>query len=190
MITMWRSEGCYSSLILLGSRWKKSCEQDIPPYSGPNYYSRNQLHLHPKLGRNQLSLTLMHSPLVVSEAMVVGFNDRGTLAAIKHRAVIRGGEISHNNTPHHPIIFINNHGHLNLTGSDRINLLINLLSDNTSNSNTINSDVNKFTTHHRNVDVGARMITGQTPAVGSRKSLHLPLTRPWGLSLNVGDVVT
>ena len=123
-----------------------------------------------------MSLTHMHSPLVDLEAMVVDTNDRGALAATKHRAVVRGGEISHNNTPHHPIIFIN-HGHLNLTGSDRNNILINLLSDNTSNSNTINSDVNKFTTHHRNVDVGARMITGQTPAVGSRKSLHLPLTR-------------
>ena len=162
MITMWRSEGCYSSLILLGSRWKKSCEQDMPPYSGPNYYSRNQLHLHPKLGHNQLSLTLMHSPLVVLEAMVVDSNDRGARAAIKHRAVIRGGGISLNNI-----------------------LIPNLLSDRTTSNNTINCNVNEFTTHHRNVDLGGHMTTGRTPAVGIRRNLHPPLTHPWGLFLDV-----
>ena len=124
-----------------------------------------------------MPLTHMHSPLVDLEAMVVGTKDRDALAAIKHRAVIRGGEIHHNNTPYHPIIIINNHGHLNLTG--------NLLSANTFNSNTINSDVNKFTTHHRNVDVGAHMTTGRTPAVGIRRNLHPPLTHPWGLFLDV-----
>ena len=53
-----------------------------------------------------MSLTHMHSPLVGLEAMVVDTNDRDDLAAIKHRAVIRGGEIHHNNTPNLSLIHI------------------------------------------------------------------------------------
>ena len=127
-----------------------------------NYYSLSPLHLHPKLGGNRLSLTLMHSPLVVLEAMVVDSNDRGARAAIKHRAVIRGGGISLNNI-----------------------LIPNLLSDRTTSNNTISCNVNEFTTHHRNVDLGGHMTTGRTPAVGIRRNLHPPLTHPWGLFLDV-----
>ena len=120
----------------------------------------------------------MHSLLVVGiEVVEAEIYGQANSAALSHRVAARGGEISHNNPTHPPIIIFNSnstHDHL---------------SDSTTNSNTINSDVNEFTTHHRNVDVGARMITGQTPAVGIWKTLHLPLTRPWGLSLDVGDVV-
>ena len=109
---------------------------------------------------------------------MVDTNDRDDLAAIKHRAVIRGGEIHHNNTPNHPIIFINNHGHLNLTG--------NLPSANTFNSNTINSDVNKFITRRPNVALGGRTTAGQTLVTGTRRTPLLPPMRPWKVFLDVG----
>ena len=85
----------------------------------------------------------MHSLLVVgTEVVEVEINGRVDSAALNHRAVVRGGEISTNNPPHPPIIFNNNHGHLNPTGSEGSpininNLLIpNLLSDITTNNNT------------------------------------------------------
>ena len=97
----------------------------------------------------------MHSLLVLGiEVVEAEINGRADSAALNHRAVIRGGEISHNNPTPPPIIFNNNHGHLNPTGSDdgsptNINNLLNLLSATTTNNNTITSDVNEFIAHHR-----------------------------------------
>ena len=60
--------------------------------SEKNYFSRSPLHVRPPLGRDRLSLTPMHSPLVALEAVVtVGPHGQGDLVGLNRKAVVRGG---------------------------------------------------------------------------------------------------
>ena len=144
----------------------------------------------------------MHSLLAVaSEAMEVKINGRSDSAVVNHRAVVRGGAIS-NNTPTHLFSsYPSNHGHLTTAGSNgrpnklngmstkiRRDHLLNLVSVNTFKNNTISNDANKSTTQRPNVDLGSHRTVGLMLGDGTRRTLYLPLTRPWGQSLDVRGV--
>ena len=104
-----------------------------------NYYSLSPLHLRPPLGRDRLSLTLVHSPLVALEAVVVGAHGRCVLAVINHRAAVKGGLIHNKHTHHynsHHSNRVHHSGHHNNNGNNG-----NHHSDsNSSNSITANND--------------------------------------------------
>ena len=126
----------------------------MPHYSGPN-----EVH-------SFRPLTPMLLLLVVDiEVVVVDSPAQGAVAALKHTAAARAGEILRS------ISFTTNSTH------DRHR-------NNNSNNNTTISAGNSYTVNGLIAALEARLTTGPMRS-GTRRNLLLPLMHQWGVSLDV-----
>ena len=102
---------------------------------------------------------------------MVGSHGQSALTGINHRAVIGG-------------LILNKLAHL----SNIHNSYHDHHSDSNSNNTTVSAD-NNCIVNGLIAELGARMTTGPMQSGGSKRTLRLPPTRPWGLSLSVRSVV-